>query len=197
MRPVRLAVFISGRGSNLQALLTAQQQGVLRGLAEIVGVFSDNPRAGGLAIARGHGIPTVVHEPGQATRQEFDRLVLLQTASFRADWLILAGYRRVISPVLLDAFPGRVVNIHPADPKVFCGLHGYRHAFENRFERTVITVHYVDEGIDTGTIIAQEEVDLRGTAGLAEIEARGLAVEHSLYPRALAGILSSIRKENT
>ncbi len=184
--PIRLAVFISGRGSNLAALLAAQADGPLRGVGEIVGIVTDTPEAGGLRLAAGAGLPTLVVMPQGRTREEHDHAILRGLARWRADLLVLAGYRRLVSPVLVGAFPGRILNIHPADPARFRGLHAYRWAWEEALPETTVTVHLVDEGMDTGPILAQAPVDLRGATGPDEVERRGLRVEHDLYPRALA-----------
>jgi phosphoribosylglycinamide formyltransferase-1 len=96
---------------------------------------------------------------------------------------------RILSPVLVNAFPKRIINIHPADTTAHQGLHGYEWAWENKLPETKITVHFVDEGLDTGSIIAQEIVDLRGVTSLEEVEARGLAIEHKLYSKTLSELL--------
>ncbi|RCK78024.1 MAG: Phosphoribosylglycinamide formyltransferase [Candidatus Ozemobacter sibiricus] len=184
--PARLVVFLSGRGSNLAALLAAQENGPLRGLGEIVGVVSDHPSAGGLRVAMNAGLPTLVVMPQGRTREEHDQAILRQVARWRPDLLLLAGYRRLVSSVLVNAFPGRILNIHPADPAQFRGLHAYRWAWEQALPETTVTIHLVDEGMDTGPILAQAPVDLRGANGPDEVEQRGLRVEHALYPRTVA-----------
>jgi phosphoribosylglycinamide formyltransferase-1 len=193
--PARLAVLISGRGSNLAALLAAADDGVLAGRAAVVAVAADRP-APGLEQARQRGLPTIV-VPGVVSaagraREESEAELLAALAPHRPDLVVLAGYRRVLSPLFLAAHPGRVVNIHPADTRRHRGLGGYAWAHAAGLERTTITVHLVDEGVDTGPILAQREVDLRGAASLEEVERRGLLVEHELYPEAIGALVERL-----
>jgi len=109
---------------------------------------------------------------------------------YRIDYIVLAGFMRLLSPLFIKAYKNRIINIHPADTKEFKGVGAYEWAFENRKEFTKITVHYVDEGVDTGPVIAQKEVDLRGADSLHEVERRGLSVEHSFYSEALKLVFS-------
>ena len=109
----------------------------------------------------------------------------------RADVVVLAGYMRMVTPRIVEAYRGRMLNIHPADTRLHQGLNGYGWAFEQKLPSTRITVHLVDEGLDTGAILAQREVDLRGADTLAEVERRGLAVEHELYPETLRTFLTT------
>jgi phosphoribosylglycinamide formyltransferase-1 len=104
---------------------------------------------------------------------------------YEFDYIILAGYMRMLSADFVANFPHKIINIHPADTTQHQGLHGYEWAFENHLEETKITIHFVDVGLDTGKIIAQKTVDLKGAKTLEEIEQRGLAVEHQFYPETL------------
>nr|WP_262908797.1 phosphoribosylglycinamide formyltransferase [Hymenobacter translucens] len=187
--PARLAILLSGRGSNMVALVKAVQQGVLQGLAEVAVVFSNQPEAPGLAAAASMGCPTAFLPSQGRKRAEFDADVVEILNSYRPDYVVLAGYMRILSPTFIRAFAGRILNIHPADTHLHQGLHAYEWAFENQLPETKITVHLVDEGLDTGTILAQFPVDLRGADTLEEVERRGLAVEHFLYANTLAGLL--------
>ena len=192
---IRVVVFVSGRGSNLEAILKAWKSGILKNRCDIVGVLSNRATAGGIAIAQAAGRPTMVRAalPGQ-TRAAYDSALVAALASWSPKVIVLAGFDRILSPVLVKAFPNRIVNIHPADPSEFRGLHGYQWAYERSLSSTKVTVHLVDEGVDTGPVLAQSEVDLTGVKSLAEVEARGLAVEHELYPRALARFFSTIEE---
>jgi phosphoribosylglycinamide formyltransferase-1 len=187
--PVRLAILLSGRGSNMVALVKAVQQGVLAGLAEVAVVFSNLPAAPGLTTAAALGCPTASLPSQGKKRAEFDAEVVEILSPYRPDYLVLAGYMRILSPTFVRAFAGRILNIHPADTHQHQGLHAYEWAFENQLPETKITVHLVDEGLDTGPILAQQAVDLRGAATLAEVERRGLAVEHALYAATLARLI--------
>ena len=181
----KIAIFISGRGSNMKAIVEQCQNGILKGIAMPVLVFSNKAGAGGLEFAKSHAIPTACMESKGLKRAEFDSLVLDILEPYAPDYIVLAGYMRILSPVLVNAFPKRIINIHPADTKQHQGLHGYEWAWENRLNETKVTVHYVDEGLDTGSIIAQGIVDLKGADSLEEVEKRGLAVEHELYSKIL------------
>ena len=172
------------------ALVHAVQNGVLRELAEVAVVFSNHPEAPGLATAASLGCPTASLSSQGRKRVEFDAEVVELLRSYQPDYLVLAGYMRILSPVFVRAFAGRIINIHPADTHQHQGLHAYDWAFENQLPETKITVHLVDEGLDTGPVLAQRSVDLRGANTLAEVEQRGLAVEHELYAETLARLIT-------
>ena len=188
-RPARLAILLSGRGSNMLALAEAVRAGVLQNLAEIVVVFSNDPAAPGLDSAAALGLPTASLSSKGRKREEFDREVVTTLQAYQPDYVVLAGYMRVLSPTFVRAFVGRIVNIHPADTHQHQGLHAYEWAFDNRLTETKITVHLVDEGLDTGPILAQRVVNLVGADTLAEVQRRGLAVEHVLYAETLRELI--------
>ncbi|MGH1335485.1 MAG: phosphoribosylglycinamide formyltransferase [Aureispira sp.] len=185
----KLAIFISGRGSNMNALISACATGILKDVAEIVLVFSNKVNAAGLDTAHAAGLTTIAFSSKGKKRTTFDREIVSMLSLEQPDYIILAGYMRVLSPVLVEAYKGRIINIHPADTQEHQGLDGYEWAFEKGLETTKITVHYVDEGLDTGQIIAQYPVDLRGATSLDEVKHRGLAVEHTSYSQAIKSIL--------
>jgi phosphoribosylglycinamide formyltransferase-1 len=189
IRKQRLAILLSGRGSNMVALVHAVQGGVLRDLAEVAVVFSNKPDAPGLETAAALGCATASLSSQGRKRQEFDAEVVEVLRQYRPDYIVLAGYMRILSPTFIRAFAGRILNIHPADTHQHQGLHAYEWAFENQLVETKITVHVVDEGLDTGPVLAQHPVDLRGADTLAEVERRGLAVEHFLYADTLARLI--------
>jgi len=193
-RKARLAILISGRGSNMLALLEATKTGILQDLAEVVVVFSNKPNAPGLAFAAEHGCPTASLSSQGRTREAFDAEAAALVQQYRPDFVVLAGYMRILSPAFIQPFAGRILNIHPADTHQHQGLHAYEWAFANQLPETKITVHLVDEGLDTGPILAQQAVDLRGADTLAEVERRGLAVEHQLYARAIAELITTFFK---
>lgn len=180
-RKQRLAILLSGRGSNMVALVDSIQMGALRELAEVAVVFSNNPDAPGLATAAALGCQTASLAPAGRKRADYDAAVVQTLREYEPDYLVLAGYMRILSPVLVRAYAGRILNIHPADTHLHQGLHAYEWAFENKLSETKITVHLVDEGLDTGPVLAQRPVDLRGANTLSEVERRGLLVEHELY----------------
>ena len=188
-RKARLAILLSGRGSNMVALVKAVQSGVLQELAEVAVVFSNKPDAPGLETAAAMGCPTASLSSQGRKRVEFDAEVVEVLHQYQPDYVVLAGYMRILSPTFIRAFAGRILNIHPADTHQHQGLHAYEWAFENQLPETKITVHLVDEGLDTGPILAQHAVDLQGADTLAEVERRGLAVEHRVYAETLAELI--------
>ncbi len=196
---MRLAVLASGSGTNLQAILDACREPAFP--AEVAAVASNVPGAQALARAARAGVPAVcVPHRGQPGREAHERAVLEALAPHGpCGLLVLAGYMRVLSPLVLRAFrrpdglPG-VVNIHPADTRAYQGAHGYEFALglvpgrPARLAETRVTVHFVDEGVDTGPIIAQRPVEVRPGDDLEALRARGLGVEHRLYPEAIRWI---------
>ena len=190
MRKQRLAILLSGRGSNMVALVEAMRHGVLREVAEVAVVFSNHPDAPGLATAATLGCPTASLASEGRKRSEFDAEAVRILQTYQPDYVLLAGYMRILSPSFVRAFTGRIINIHPADTHQHQGLHAYEWAFENHLPETKITVHLVDEGLDTGPILAQAPVDLRGADTLAEVERRGLAVEHRFYAETVVNLLT-------
>ncbi len=192
MRKRRVAILLSGRGSNMVALLDQVQGGILADLCELVLVFSNNPDAPGLAKARARGVPVASERSRGTRRSVFDKAMLEILERSKPDWIVLAGYMRILTPQVIRRYPGRIVNIHPADTRQHQGLHGYEWAWEQRLDQTRITVHVVDEGLDTGPILAQREVDLRGAESLDEVERRGLAVEHGFYAEVLRELLGGL-----
>ena len=188
-RKARLAILLSGRGSNMVALVKAVQSGVLQDVAEVAVVFSNKPDAPGLATAAALGCATASLPSQGRPRAAFDTEAAALLQQYRPDFIVLAGYMRILSPAFIQPFAGRILNIHPADTHQHQGLHAYEWAFENKLPATKITVHLVDEGLDTGPILAQQTVDLAGADTLEEVERRGLAVEHELYAQALAHLI--------
>lgn len=181
---LKIAVLASGSGSNLQAIIDEIKSGLLP--AELVLVLSDKPQAYALQRAEAAGVPTKVLLPADfATREDYDaELVRLLKAS-GAEAVALAGYMRLVTPVLLQAFPQRVLNIHPALLPSFPGLHGQRQAFEYGVKVAGCTVHFVDEGMDSGPIILQAPVPVLEDDDADRLAARILEQEHVIYPLAL------------
>ena len=187
----RIAIFISGRGSNMKAIVEQCKNGILKGVAEPVLVFSNQPEAEGLIYAKNIGISTESIASKGIKRVEFDNKVINLLEEYKPDYIVLAGYMRILSPDFIQKYPKKIINIHPADTTIHQGLHGYEWAWENKLNETKITVHFVDEGLDTGSIIAQEKVNLEGVKSLEEVEDRGLAVEHQLYSVTLKKIFEN------
>ena len=186
----RMVIFISGRGSNMEAILEHVRDGILKDYCEVALVFSNKPSAKGLEIARSFGVKTVCIESKGKQREVFDQEVIDLIKPLNPDYVVLAGFMRILSPVFIRAFKNRIINIHPADTNEFQGVGAYEWAFKNKKEETKISVHFVDEGVDTGPVIAKEIVDLKGAESLEEVERRGLRVEHEFYSKALRMVFS-------
>jgi len=181
---LNLGVLISGRGTNLRAILVAAAERRLD--ARIALVLSNRPDAGGLEVARHHGAPTqVLPHQGYASRAAYDAALVEALRARAVDTVALAGFDRLLSGVLLKAFPGRVVNIHPALLPAFPGLHAQRQALDYGVRLTGATVHFVDEEVDHGPIIAQAVVPVRDDDTEETLAERILAEEHRIYPAAL------------
>lgn len=185
---VRVVALISGRGSNLQALIDATRAETAGGAhpAEITGVISNVPGVYGLERAAAAGIPARTVPSRGLGREAFERALLAEIAGLGgAEWICLAGFMRVLTPVFLDAYPGRVLNIHPALLPAFPGTHGPGQALAAGVVQAGCTVHLVDSGVDTGPIIAQGSVPVMEGDTEASLAARILGVEHRLYPMVL------------
>jgi len=184
-----LGVLISGRGTNLQAIIDAIQEGMLD--ARLGVVVSNKPRAAGLERAHKAGVATaVIDHKAFPSREAFDERVLEELRKHEVDVLCLAGFMRILSPVLVRAFPNRVLNIHPALLPSFIGLNGQKQALDYGVKVSGATVHIVDEELDHGPILLQATVPVRGDDTEESLAARILKVEHRLYPEAIALLLS-------
>ncbi len=175
----------------MEAILKECKNGILKGIAESVLVFSDKKEAKGLQTAENYGIETASISSKGKKRQEFDKEVITLLSNYKFDYIILAGYMRILSDIFVKKYSGKIINIHPADTNLHQGLHAYEWAFKNKMQETKITVHYVNEGVDTGKIIAQKTVNLQGCNTLEEVEKRGLNVEHKFYPETLKDVLEA------
>ncbi len=181
---LKIAVLASGSGSNLQAIIDEIRSGLLP--AELVLVLSDKTQAYALQRAEAAGVPTKVLLPADfATREDYDAEVVRLLKASGAEVVALAGYMRLVTPVLLQAFPQRVLNIHPALLPSFPGLHGQRQAFEYGVKVAGCTVHFVDEDMDSGPIILQAPVPVLEDDDADKLAARILEQEHIIYPLAL------------
>ena len=173
----RLVVLASGRGSNFKAILDHVEAGDING--EIVAVISDNFNAKALETAREHEIEAIY---GNAKSDEYTDWLIGTVKTYAPDYILLAGYMRIVPPEFVSAFEGKIINIHPALLPSFKGLHGQRQALEYGVKIAGCTVHYVDEGMDTGKIIAQRAVEVKDDDTEDTLSARILEQEHQLYP---------------
>ncbi len=182
--PLRIGALVSGRGSNLQALVDAIAAGTLR--AQLAVVISDREDAPALEGARQHGAPAYfVNAKAHADRAAYDLALLRLLEQHRVRLACLAGFMRILSPEFVRALRGRVMNIHPSLLPAFPGLAAQRQALEYGVRITGATVHFVEEGVDTGPIIVQDAVRVLASDTESTLSARILTVEHRLYPEAV------------
>ncbi|MBI5419394.1 MAG: phosphoribosylglycinamide formyltransferase [Deltaproteobacteria bacterium] len=179
-----IAVLISGSGSNLQAIIDASERGEIPCRVGIV--LSNKEDAYGLDRAKKHGIPTeVVSHKEFPTREAFDRRLIEVIRKSGAALVCLAGFMRVLTPVFVQAFPHRILNIHPALLPSFPGTHGPKQALDHGVRFSGCTVHFLDEGVDTGPIIVQAIVPVYDDDTEDTLAARILVQEHKIYPMAI------------
>ncbi len=183
----RLAVFASGSGTNFEAIAQACADGSID--AQVVLLVCDNPKAGVLDRADRLGVPTFTFVPKTYyDKSEYEGQILQRLQAANIDLVCLAGYMRIVGPTLLDAFPGRIINIHPALLPSFKGAHGIRDAFEYGVKVFGVTIHYVDHTLDGGRIIAQRSFEYYGD-DIDEVEARIHSIEHELYPETIQKLI--------
>jgi phosphoribosylglycinamide formyltransferase 1 len=181
-------VLISGRGSNMLAISDAIKAGTIQE-AEIVLVLSDKGDAPGLLAADERGLKTRICERKGRNREEHEREIMEILKEFRVDLVCLAGYMRLLSPCFIEAFRNRIVNIHPSLLPAFPGLDAQRQALEHGVKVSGCTVHFVDETLDGGPIIAQRAVPVLEDDTVESLSARILEQEHKLYPEAISKVL--------
>ena len=193
---IRLGILGSGSGSNMQAILDAIENGELE--AEIVMVLSDIPDAYILKRAAQAGLPAKLIDCG-GLRSKFPEEAQSETATLLkqagVELICLAGFMRLLRPPLLDAFPGRIINIHPSLLPDFPGLYAWTQAIEAGAPESGCTVHYVDAGMDTGPIIAQARVPILPEDTSASLHARIQTEEHRIYPAAITKIAAELEQE--
>ena len=182
-----IGVLVSGRGSNLQALIDATEDGRLE--ARIGLVISNRPGVEALGRASKAGVPGVTLDNRGRAREDHDRDILKHLKDGGIDLVCLAGYMRLVSGDLLSAFPERVLNIHPSLLPAFPGLHAQRQALEHGVKFSGCTVHFVDQGLDSGPILLQEAVPIAPDDTEGSLSQRILAAEHRIYPAAASIVL--------
>jgi len=188
MKSLRLGVLLSGRGSNFQAIQDAIERGELG--ASIAVVLSNKKEAQGLARAEAQGLTGIFLDPkdyvGDACpREAFDRAIVQVLTAHAVDLVILAGYMRIVTPILIQAYQGRIMNIHPSLLPSFPGLHAQQQALEWGVKISGCTVHLVTEGVDEGPIIIQSAVPVNEGDSAETLSARILEQEHRIYPEAI------------
>lgn len=183
----RLAIFASGSGSNFEAIVEACRRGDVEAVPAVC--VCDRPGAFVTDRARRLGIPLIVASPKDfPDKAAYERHIARGLEEFGVDLICLAGYMRLVGPVLLERYAGRIVNIHPSLLPAFKGAHAIRDAFDYGVKVYGVTIHYVDETLDGGKIIAQEAFHYDG-GDIAELESRIHAVEHRLYPSTINQLL--------
>lgn len=184
----RIAVLLSGRGSNFEALADSVVAGRIPN-AEIAIVVSNRESAAGIAKARERNIPARVIPSTGLQREAYDTLVVEALREKKVDLVCLAGYMRLLSPYFVAAFPNRIINIHPSLLPAFPGLEAQRQALEHGVKFTGCTVHFVDENLDAGPIIIQAVVPVKDSDTVETLSERVLHEEHRIYSEAVRIIL--------
>lgn len=184
VRRLKVGVLVSGRGSNLQAILDASAAGHLS--ADVAVVLSDVPDAYALERARRHNVAALFEDPkAHPSREAFDKALIAHLERHRVDLVCLAGFMRLLTPAFVAHYRNRMMNIHPALLPAFPGLHVQRKALHHGVKFSGCTVHFVDEGTDTGPIVIQAVVPVLDDDTEEILSARILRYEHQIYPRAI------------
>jgi phosphoribosylglycinamide formyltransferase-1 len=179
-----IGVLASGRGSNFQSIIDAIESGTLK--ARIVLLITDNPNAFALERARNHGIETLIMPPNlYATRNDYFKAVVQELRIREVGLVVLAGFMRIIGKPLIEAYRDKIMNIHPALLPSFPGLHGQKQAQDYGVRISGCTVHFVDEGMDTGPIIIQAAVPVSFDDTEDSLSERILKLEHKIFPEAI------------
>jgi len=180
----KIAVFASGTGSNFQAIAKACEKGVING--QITLLVCDKPDAKVIGKAKDMNIEVfTVLAKEYEDRAAYEKVILAQLRGQGIELLVLAGYMRLVGNTLLEAYPNKIINIHPSLLPAYPGLNSIKRAFEEGESETGVTVHYVDSGMDTGPIIAQRVVEIDDEDTLDALEERMHQVEHELYVEVL------------
>jgi phosphoribosylglycinamide formyltransferase 1 len=190
---VRLAILISGRGSNMRALLEAAEAPDYPATCALV--VSNNPEAGGLEVARGFGIRAMaIDHRAYKGRAAFEAVLDEALGAAGIEFIALAGFMRILTPEFTQKWAGRMINIHPSLLPLYPGLHTHRRALDAGDLVAGCTVHHVTAGVDEGEILGQAEIDIRPGDTENVLAARVLLAEHALYPRCLAAAIRGERK---
>lgn len=184
----KIAVFVSGTGTNMEAIIKAVEKKQLN--CNVALIISDNPKAKALVTAQTHGIRTFSFQPKEyGAKSEFEQEIVRELRNAEVEWLILAGYMRLIGQTLLQEYPRKIVNIHPSLLPKYKGKQAIEQAMAAGEKEIGVSIHYVDEGMDTGDIIAQKKIFLDGTETLADVESMIHQIEHQLYPETIGKIM--------
>lgn len=185
----RTAVFVSGAGTNMENLVKETQEGRIP--CEIVLVICDKPGAAAIEKAERLGVTVrLVDRKMFTAKHEFEQEILWYLAENRIEWILLAGFMRILSPEFVGRYIGRIINIHPSLLPEFPGAHGIRDAFDAKVKETGVTVHFVDASVDTGPVILKRKVPVFAGDSLETLAARVHAVEYEIFPEALRLVFS-------
>ena len=177
----KIAVLISGNGSNLEALIDACKKNVISGSIDII--ISNNPGAYGIQRAKNHSIDyKIVDNNRFKTREDFDRALVAELEDYNPDLVVLAGFMRILTPVMIEAFKNRIINIHPSLLPKYPGLDTHNSVMNNGDLKHGVTIHFVNEVLDGGQIIAQGEISVNPKETLEELKTRIHAIEHVMLP---------------
>lgn len=186
MGKMRVAVFASGSGTNLQAIIDADIQTI-----EIAVVFTNNPDAYAIERAKKHNIQVeIIDHKNYKTREEYEKHIIKVLGPYKLNLIVLAGFMRILSTVFVRAYKNKIVNIHPALLPSFPGINAVKQALEYGVKYTGVTVHFVDEGVDTGPIILQSVVEIKDEDTEDTLLEKIHEVEHRIYPKAIELISS-------
>ncbi len=185
----KIAILASGSGSNAESIMNWAKGSAK---AQVVCLLSDKKGAGALERASKFGVPAFyVKKKKSESRNDYDQKLIVALKDYDPDWIVLAGYMKLLTPGFLHVFRGRVINIHPSLLPLFPGKNGYAEAFAAGVSESGCTVHYVDEGMDTGEIIAQKSFLLKKGETFDEFKSRGLLIENAFYPEILEKLLTN------
>ena len=180
----KIAVFASGHGTNFEAIDDNIKKGYLDASIELLVV--DQKKAEVIDKAKKRGVETLVLSPKDFnSKKEYEECILERLKEKDVEWIVLAGYMRIVTNVLLDAYPNRIINIHPSLLPDFRGLDAIGQAYRAKAERMGVSIHYIDSGLDTGSLIAQEGFDVDPKWTIDECKERIHAIEHRLYTETL------------
>lgn len=181
---MNFAVFVSGHGSNLQAIIDAVRKRRIKGKIGVV--ISDNPQAYALERSQKAGIKSVIINPKDfLDKRHFEEAVYNCLTKEKIDFIVLAGFMRILSPYLIRKYRHKILNIHPSLLPAFPGAHAIKDAMKSRVKRTGVTIHFVEAKVDSGPIILQESLAINPKDTLATLEAKIHKIEHALYPKAI------------
>lgn len=191
---VKIAVFASGSGTNFEEIMSHIEDGSLP--VECACLVSDKENAYARTRARNHGVAEYYFSPkAYANKEAYETEILKVLKEKEVDLIVLSGYMRFIGSVLLNAYPSRIMNLHPAYLPEFPGAHSIKDAFEARVSQTGVTVHFVDEGVDTGPIICQKRVPIDPDWDLATLEKNVHQMEYSLFWKVIKEVAEKIEEE--